>query len=1023
MDDSKYCFVKFKYIYNNEKDEDVRVVGNLDILGNWEPKKAVKLSLNPKLDGVWKTKVKIKVPLLFNLEYKYLIFKNNNFLRWEVLSNNKNRTIKFAEKDVFILSDKPNNITPQIKKEIIDKKKGEKIIKKKKVKKKNDEIKDSSKVIIKDPDLEKNDLQELNYDSASEDKKEASKKSIEGLSLKKVDISDDDEILMCSFYLPLNFEKDENGKFYFIPTNDALYHTLYRITENKKNIKWFGLLKNEKNITSEEREEIKKLLEEKNMYLIDIDKEVYNNIIELIKQIYYPIIHCISPDPSLKKDFSRYISLWNAYKVYNDIICKTLLKYLTKKTIIYLHDYYFFLVPSKLYSMLKHNKDLLSNLAIGLFMHSPFPSFDVFKSTLFTEDLLKSLLKCRVIGFHTFDSSRNFLKSSKSLLSINLVSTNDGELAASYLEYNTLIRVKNVSPEINLLKKDIESEEFKNYYEYLMKKYINKKKFASADHMKFLLSIKNKLEGYRKFLRDLGEKANKNVFLLYIRYSNDEIDEKGNLILDKNQKIKIEKIDNLIKEIKNEFGDDVIELYKGILPYKHRLALFACADCFVRTSKKESYSLGLYEFLIIKKLLNNESNIAYMISELSGVNTSMGGTIKINPFDYNSISKGFLEASRQLSSENSEQYLATIEKDYQHVMKSSFIDWFNSFLTDIKNTKLSDDNTFYMGTDEGFNFKLTKINSNFKKLEYKYISFNYEKSHNRLLFFDYEGTLPSIYSNQFDDEFVSKGSKPTEEIISLLSELTADKRNKVFIVAEKGEEQIKEWFGGVKNLGLGAEHGFKYTVNELEKKWTKIIDNYNNEWIDSCISIITPYTKRYEGSFLDIKESAVVWYYTDCDQELGKSFASVLSSELEDLVKQYNLKIVNGKGFIEVIALGINKGYFISYILKKQIKKGRIPDFILCIGDDTSDEKMFDYLNRKEVEIKKYCKNAILYPITVGKKPSKAKYYVDNPKNVKEIINIFVKTSHKMLNSISTSEIRKSTLNNKYYIVENDRNL
>jgi hypothetical protein len=87
----------------------------------------------------------------------------------------------------------------------------------------------------------------------------------------------------------------------------------------------------------------------------------------------------------------------------------------------------------------------------------------------------------------------------------------------------------------------------------------------------------------------------------------------------------------------------------------------------VRTSKKESYSLGLYEFLIIKKLLGKESNIAYMVSELSGVNTSMGGTIKINPFDYNSLCKGFLDASRKLSSENSEQYLATIEKDFQHV--------------------------------------------------------------------------------------------------------------------------------------------------------------------------------------------------------------------------------------------------------------------------------------------------------------------------------------------------------------------
>ena len=302
-------------------------------------------------------------------------------------------------------------------------------------------------------------------------------------------------------------------------------------------------------------------------------------------------------------------------------------------------------------------------------------------------------------------------------------------------------------------------------------------------------------------------------------------------------------------------------------------------------------------------------------------------------------------------------------------------------------------------------------------MELKYISLNYEKSHNRLFFFDYEGTLPSTYSNQYDDEFVSKGSRPTDEIISLLGELTADKRNKVFIVAEKGEEQIKEWFGKVKNLGLGVEHGFKYTVNEIEKnKWTKILEDYDNEWIENCINIITPYTERYEGSYLDIKESAVVWYYTDCDQELGKSFASILSSELESLVNKYNLKIVNGKGFTEVIALGINKGYFVSYILKKQIRKGRIPDFILCIGDDTSDEKMFNYLNQREVEIKKYSKNVVLYPITVGKKPSKAKYYVDNPKNVKEMIDIFVKNSHKMSSSISTSEIRKSNLKNKYNI-------
>ena len=1011
MEDKKYCFVKFKYIYNNEIDEDVRVVGNIEELGMWEINKAVKLSLIPKMVGVWKTKEKIKIPLYFHLEYKYVIFKNNNFLRWESILNNKNRTVEIIENNVYVLIDRPNKYSPQIIKE--NKKKIK--IKKKNGKKNNKEENMSFKIILKDSDLDN----DLNYDSAPDEKKESSKKkSNENISLKMIDISDEDEILMCSFYLPLNIEKDENDNFFFVPTNDALYHTLYRITKEKKNIKWFGSLKNEKKISNNEREEIKQLLEEKNMYLLDIDQDLYSKLIELFEEIIDPFIHYVCPEPSIREDIMKYITLWNAYKEYNDLICKTLMNYLNIKTIIYLHDYQFSLVPNKLYSMIKHNDDLLHNLSIGYFMHSPFPSFDVFKNILYREDILRSLLKCRVLGFHTFDSSLNFLKSSKRVLSINLISTNEGELAANYLEYNTLIRVKNVSPEIKLLEKDINSGEFKKYYNDLIKKYENKNIFVSLDHMKFLVSIKNKLEGYRKFLKDLRTKASKNVFLLYIRYSCDEIDEEGNLILDKNKKVMIEKIDTLTNEIKKEFGNDVIELYKGVVPYKQRLALFACADCFVRTSKKESYSLGLYEFLIIKQLLKKESNIAYMVSELSGVNTSMGGTIKINPFDYNSISKGFLEACRQLTPENkSEQYLAKIENDYQHAMKSSFKDWFFSFLIDIKNTKLSDDNTFFMGTDEGFNFKLTRINKNFKKLDKKLISLDYEKSHNRLLFFDYEGTLPSTYSNQYDDEFVSKGCRPTDEIISLLSELTADKRNKVFIVAEKGEGQIKEWFGDVKNLGLGAEHGFKYTVNENEKnKWTKILDNYDNEWIENCVNIIKPYTERYEGSYLDIKESAVVWYYTDCDQELGKSFASILSSELESLVKEYNLKIVNGKGLIEVIALGINKGYFISYILKKQIKKGRIPDFILCIGDDISDEKMFDYLNRKEVEIKKYCKNVTLYPITVGKKPSKAKYYVDNPNNVKELINLFVKYSHKTSSSISTSEIRKSSLKNLYNI-------
>ena len=862
-------------------------------------------------------------------------------------------------------------------------------------------------------------FQELDYDSFIEEEDDYLNTRITTSDLmKNIEIDDNDEIIMVSTYIPFNPVREKDGSFNYILTNEAIYHTLYRIIESKKNIKWFGNLKYLKKLNEEDRKEITKKLEEKNIFIFDIEESIYHKVLRLFEEIIEPLFHYNSLKSSIMEDFNLISDYWNAYKEYNDCVSKQLSKHLKKKTLIYLHDINYLLVPNLLYNFNKHNNEIVQNLAIGIFFHSPFPSFDVFKRIPIREEIIRSLMKCRVIGFHTFDCSRNFLKSAKRLLSTNYVSTNSGDLALNYSENTSLIRVKNISPEIDLLKEDIKQEEFIKYSNEIKMKYGNKKNiFVSVDHMQFLLSIKNKLEGYRAFLRELREKAKKNVFLLYIRYFDKKEDQNIDIYIENNRQKMINKIDELVLEIKKEFGDDVIELYKGKITYIHRLALLSASNCFVRSSKQECYSLGIFEFLIIKKLLNQKGAVTYMISELSGVSTSLGATININPFDMNSFKKGFLDAS-QLLNENSSHYLMSLEKDYNHAMKSSCKDWFFSFLKDVKNTKLSNDNTFYMGTDEGLNFKLLKINPNFKKLNLKQIESDYEKSNKRFLFFDYEGTLPSAYQNT---EFVSKGSPPSTEILNLLKGLTDDKRNNVFIVAGKGPDQLKEWFGGVKDLGLAAEHGFMYSVNRQGMdKWKKIIKKYDNEWIKSCSDIISPYLERCEGSFLDVKESSIVWQYTDCDQELGKQFVSALTSELDNIVDKYNLKIVNGKGFMEIIAVGVNKGYFVGYKIKEYIKKKRNLDFILCIGDDTSDEKMFHYLKTKKDEIKKYCKNVKFYSITVGKKPSKANYYVEKTKNVQELVSIFVKASSKLSSSISTLDIRALALNSKFSMKQNE---
>lgn len=74
---------------------------------------------------------------------------------------------------------------------------------------------------------------------------------------------------------------------------------------------------------------------------------------------------------------------------------------------------------------------------------------------------------------------------------------------------------------------------------------------------------------------------------------------------------------------------------------------------------------------------------------------------------------------------------------------------------------------------------------------------------------------------------------------------------------------------------------------------------------------------------------------------------------------------------------GVSKGLVAEKILTVMKEKGRQSDFVLCIGDDRSDEDMFeniaDAMKRNIVAPK-----TPLFACTVGQKPSKAKFYLDD---------------------------------------------
>ena len=135
----------------------------------------------------------------------------------------------------------------------------------------------------------------------------------------------------------------------------------------------------------------------------------------------------------------------------------------------------------------------------------------------------------------------------------------------------------------------------------------------------------------------------------------------------------------------------------------------------------------------------------------------------------------------------------------------------------------------------------------------------------------------------------------------------------------------------------------------------------------ACPNHITPYipifqnfTDRTPGTFLEEKENCLVWHYRKTDPELANDRVVELKTIINSLISE-NLLMMDVKKAIEITNININKGTAVNDILEKEDY-----DFILCAGDDVTDENMFSVLSKDAFTIK------------VGGQTTKASFFVEN---------------------------------------------
>lgn len=163
-----------------------------------------------------------------------------------------------------------------------------------------------------------------------------------------------------------------------------------------------------------------------------------------------------------------------------------------------------------------------------------------------------------------------------------------------------------------------------------------------------------------------------------------------------------------------------------------------------------------------------------------------------------------------------------------------------------------------------------------------------------------------------------------------------------------------------------AEKAHESDGEEDESKnqsWQCHEHNLDMKWHEDVESLLEHFTKRTPGSLLEAKDSCFTWHFRDADPDFGLNQAKDLQLHLDQMLSNKPVSVVMAplKKYIVVRPTRLTKGRAVMRIIDCERSTfafapqldstPRLFDFILAIGDERTDEDMFDVAESKDAYV------------------------------------------------------------------------
>lgn len=605
---------------------------------------------------------------------------------------------------------------------------------------------------------------------------------------------------------------------------------------------------------------------------------------------------------------------WAGYNKMNETFSLAMQQLLRPGDIAWVHDYHLMLLPRYLSEWMNEEYGRRA-VHLVFFMHIPFPTSQIFRSLTAAHELLEGMVSADVVGFHVFDHARHFLNACKRIMGLTYTTIPGGVIGVQYKDRHVMVAMSHVSIEPTVLNCVLPDERTAAAAQAWKDKHPGKRLICGVDTCQRLNGVAMKFAAFEKFLTDYPAYAKKVVLVQRsLRPFNRIYDEATTS----------SELRHMVAQINEKFGPviDYEEPTGSLLPVHERVGLWLASDVFLLTVIREGLNLLPCEYVYARKDLDDAGVV--IASEFSAVSTTLNGALTIDPFNARHVADMLDKALTMPIQEKAGRR----QRDLPFISSRPSALWTKQVLLDMWAL-------FGPRSDEPRLSELTlgdESSLDAKAVEASYLACTLQPCPaSRVFILDYGGTLIEkenygLYIKQTMSAI--SGRRPSDTMLAAIRALAANPSNAVLVITGLGRRKIEKIFGDIPNLTIASSNGLVHSwgsnfrgADEVEpsaRTWETLdLDVDWREVVNVALPILTKFTARTNGSSISMREPGIGWSYFGTDPDWGDKQAAQLKIELEAALTDYDVRVQDISGMIELVPRSLHKGYFVDMFLER----------------------------------------------------------------------------------------------------------